>query len=156
VKIPESARRPILLAWLRIAVVLVGVAAGTLLVRALDQGLARGAAEGAIVERALTAGHFLFGMVLALAVSPGPPSCLFVGLESGEKSRGLAFGGCVVTAFVAMVGGAFLWQRGVAPENGGGPAAWLGLAWCALALPVAVVDAIRIRFGAGADDESVA
>lgn len=138
-----SRRGPAPLAVTRAALVAVGTFAGVLLVRALDRGL-----RGTDVE--LGAGHVVFGILVGLAVMPGPILAFFVGPGHSERARGLAFGGCVVTMFAALLGGAMLWHRLFGTEPGPAtPAEWLALAWCALALPVAGIDAVRVRFGGG-------
>ncbi len=126
---------------LRGTVLVLGGVSGPLLVRVLDEGFAR-------ADRPLGAAHLAFGLALAAAVMPGPLLCAFVDAGSAARLRGLAFGGCVVTAFVALLGGAFLWRAATASAPGGAAtAAWTGLAWCAMALPVAAADGIRVRWG---------
>ena len=121
------------------AVVLAGAAAATLLVRALDQGLADEA-------RPISTSHLAWGAVLALTVMPGPILGFVVGPGSGEKARGLAVGGCGVTALAALLGGAFAMKRfgaaGLFSVEG------LTVSWCALALALAAIDFVRLRRGA--------
>jgi hypothetical protein len=124
-----------MLRFARWAVLGLGLAAGPLLVRGLDQGFA-----GA--PRDLGAGHVLLGVVVALAAQPGPLLGLFVTPASGEKARGLAVGGSAVTALCALFAGALLFRR----------AAWgltegVTLLWAASALPLAAVDFLRLRGG---------
>lgn len=124
---------------LRSVVLLAGAAAGVMLVRALDAGLAGS-------PRALATGHLLLGIVLAAAVMPGPILGAFLAGGSSEKARGLAVGGSAVTALAAVLGGAFLWPR----VTGADPTpfeSYLALGWCVLALPLAAVDWWRLRGG---------
>jgi len=118
-----------------------GEVAAVLLVRVLDEGLARDL-------RPLDAGHLAAGLLLAAAVMPGPILCSVVSPASGARARGLAFGGCVVTSFVALLGGALLARR-VLGGPGTDATSVLALAWCAVALPTAAADALRMRAGAG-------
>jgi hypothetical protein len=122
---------------LRFTVLGLGLAAGPLLVRALDQGLA-GAPRG------FTAGHLGLGVVVALVAQPGPLLGLFVTPESGEKPRGLAVGGCAVTALAALFAGALLYRR-IFVLHDGGMAEGLAFLWAATALPLAAVDFLRLR-----------
>jgi hypothetical protein len=128
---------------LRTCVLVSGAVAGVLMVHALDEGLGRRAI-------ALGAGHVAAGLTLAVAVMPGPLLGAFVSPASSDKARGLAFGGSAVTAFTATLGGALLltrWGRdGATLETG------ISLGWCALALPLAALDAWRVRLGAGDPD----
>ena len=133
-----AVRIPPLVGW-RLAVILLGYAAATLLVQALDGGLAG-------EPRPLGGSHFAFGLVLAMTVMPGPLLGLFVTPASGERLRGLAVGGCGVTAFVALLGGIYLGKR-LGGEGPAGAGAWVAIAWCALALPLAGVDFLRLRRG---------
>src|SRR5689334_348379 len=119
---------------LRFAVLVLGFAAGPLLVHALDRGLA-----GA--PRAFTAGHLLLGLVVAAAAQPGPLLGLVLTEESGERARGVAVGGSVVTALTALFAGALLARR-VFVLGEGGVTEWTTLAWAAGALPLAALDAL--------------
>jgi hypothetical protein len=125
---------------LRAVVLLSGAVAGVVFVHALDEGLARSA-------RPFGAGHLAAGISLAAAVMPGPLLGVAIGAASSERARGLAFGGSAVTAFVALLGGAMLLARW--GREGAEPRTVLGLAWCALALPLAALDAWSVRVGAG-------
>jgi hypothetical protein len=129
---------PPLLAW-RIAVVALGLVAATLLVRALDRGLSGG-------ERPLSGSHLAFGSLLALTVMPGPLLGFFATPRSGVRLRGLAVGGAATTAFAALLGGAFLAPRLFGPGPAG-LAEGIAFAWCALALPLAAADFLRLRRG---------
>jgi hypothetical protein len=121
----------------RFAVIGLGLAAGPLLVRALDRGLAGG-------ERDLGAGHVALGVLVALVAQPGPVLGLLVGPGSGERARGLAVGGSAVTALAALFAGALLYRRIFVSHEGGAPEI-VTFAWAVLALPLAVVDFLRLR-----------
>ena len=72
----------------------------------------------------------------------------FVGPGSGEKARGLAVGGCGVTAFAALLGGVFAFRRiGTA---GTLSVETLTTAWAAFALLLAAIDFLRLRGGGDA------
>jgi hypothetical protein len=129
-------------AW-RIGVVSMGFVVAPLLVRALDQGLAGS-------PRDFTAGHLLLGLLAGTAAQPGPILGAFVKPASGEKPRGVAVGGSVVTALLALFAGALLWRR-VFVLGQGGFTEVLALAWSAAALPLAAVDFLRLRGGPGQD-----
>jgi hypothetical protein len=134
-------RGPPPLLLFRAAVVLLGLAAGTLLVQALDSGLAD-------EDRPLSAAHASWGALLAVTVMPGPLLGFFVGPGSGAKARGLAVGGCGVTAFAALLGGVFAFRRiGAA---GALSVETLTTGWAALALALAAIDFLRLRGGAEA------
>jgi hypothetical protein len=127
------------LAIARAALLLLGAVAGVLLVNALHGGLAS-------EDKPLGVDHAVFGLLLALAVMPGAVLAWFVRDSSNERIRGLCFGGCIVTGFVALLGGAFLWHSLLDKGEGGLPA-WLALGWCMVALPVSAIDAVRARYG---------
>ena len=137
----KRAVHPILLRVLRVAVLALGAAAGVVLVRALDAGLA-----GA--PRDFGASHLAFGVLLALAVMPGPILGLFTAEASPPRLRGLAVGGSAVTAFVAALGGAMT-VRALRSGRAQDAGLALVLAWCLLALPLSVVDILRLRKGGG-------
>ncbi len=83
---------------------------------------------------------------MAAVAQPGPILGLFVTPGSGERARGLAVGGCVMTALVALFAGALLWSR-VSGPRGADLAEGVTLLWAALALPLAGVDFLRLRGG---------
>jgi len=121
----------------RFAVIGLGLAAGPLLVRALDQGFAG-------TDRGLTPGHIALGVVVAAVAQPGPILGHFVTPDSGERPRGLAVGGAAVTALAALFAGALLYRRLFVLHEGG----WAGgltFLWAATALPLAAVDFLRLR-----------
>ena len=126
---------------LRIVVVALGCVAGPLLVRALDPGLAGTA-------RTIGFGHVASGLLLAVAVMPGPLLGLFVTPRSSEKARGLAVGGSAVTALAAAFAGAVLFRR-MSGGDSTGPTEVISLGWCVLSLPLAALDFLRLRRGAG-------
>lgn len=128
---------------LRLATVALGAAAGPLLVRALDQGLAG-------EPRPLTFVHFLLGVLVAAVVMPGPFLGMVVDPDSGEKPRGLAVGGSAVTAFVALLSAGLLWGRIFVRRDAGLPEV-LAFSWAVLALPLAILDFVRLRRGAGVE-----
>ena len=128
-----------LLTLLRVGVVLLGGVAATLLVQALDRGLSG-------EPRPLVGTHAAFGAVLAITVMPGTILGFFVGPSSGERARGLAVGGSGVTAFAALLGGAFSYRR--VAEGGVSIVEGLTLAWAVLALVLAATDYFRLRVGA--------
>jgi hypothetical protein len=130
------------LASLRIAVLALGFTAGPLLVRALDRGLAR-------EPRPITAGHLLLGTLVAAVAQPGPLLGILVKPSSGEKARGLAVGGCAVTALAALFAGTLLYSRIFVVRDGGLPEGVTFL-WAVAALPLAALDFLRLRGGAGA------
>ncbi len=130
------------LGTLRIAVLALGFTAGPLLVRALDRGLA-----GA--PRPFTAGHLLLGALVAAVAQPGPLLGLLVTPSSGAKPRGLAVGGCAVTALAALFAGTLLFSRVFVGREGGLPEG-VTLLWAVAALPLAGVDFLRLRGGADA------
>lgn len=122
---------------LRFAVLGLGCAAGPLLVRALDQGLA-GAPRG------FTAGHLGLGLLVAAVAQPGPILGLFVTPGSGEKARGLAVGGTAVTALASLFAGALLYRR-IFVAHEGGWAEGAAFLWAVAALPLSAIDFLRLR-----------
>lgn len=123
----------------RTLLVLLGLAAGVLLVRALDAGLSG-------ESRSLSVGHAALGVVLGAAVMPGALLGYAVGPRSSDRLRGLAVGGTAVTALAALVGGALLWNR-VFGDRPAGATEVTALAWCAAALPLCLIDWLRLRIG---------
>jgi len=121
----------------RFTVLGLGLVAGPLLVRALDQGFAA-------APRDLAAGHLALGLVVALVAQPGPILGLFVTPDSGEKPRGLAVGGSAMTALAALFAGALLY-RTIFVLHEGGFAAGVTFLWAVTALPLAAVDFLRLR-----------
>ncbi len=123
----------------RFVVLGLGLACGPLLVRALDQGFAA-------APRDLSGGHVALGAVVAIVAQPGPILGLFVTPASGERARGLAVGGSVVTALAALFAGALLY-RTLFVLREGSFAAGATFLWAATALPLAAVDFLRLRGG---------
>jgi hypothetical protein len=121
----------------RLTCVLAGFVAATLLVRALDEGFSR-------QPRPLTLFHALFGLLTALVAGPGTVLAIFVTPASSEKARGLAVGGCMVTALLALVAGTIGWLHRSAPDNDVHIAL---LVWAAIAFPIAALDAFLLRRG---------
>lgn len=123
----------------RFAVLGLGLVAGPLLVRALEEGFAA-------APRELAAGHIALGVVVAAVAQPGPILGVFVTPESGDKARGLAVGGSVMTALAALFAGALLY-RTLFVLHEGNVAAGITFLWAAAALPLAAVDFLRLRGG---------
>lgn len=121
----------------RFTVLGLGLVAGPLLVRALEEGFAA-------APRSLSVGHLALGVVVAAVAQPGPILGVFVTPESGERARGLAVGGAVVTALAALFAGALLY-RSLFVLHEGNFAAGITFVWAVAALPLAAVDFLRLR-----------